>query len=114
MGRSFRNLSEKIIGNHAGLQCLCHPTVWICLSDRAEEVELIHQSADLLQVHDDRRISMEQRHVDTSCPFGEAVHIISIKDQFKILSILLLLSFSCLFSLFPGIITTPGDSPTRR
>jgi len=86
LGVAFELSLEKIIGNPAGLQCLCHPSVWICLSDRAEEVELIHQSADLLQVHDDRRISMEQRHVDTSCFFGEAVHLISIKDQLKILS----------------------------
>lgn len=31
----------------------CHPSVRVCFPDRAHQVEFIHQTADLLDIHDD-------------------------------------------------------------
>ena len=49
------------------LQSLALLTIWIDLPYRAGKMVLFHQSADLLGIHQHRRILMQQSHVNPAC-----------------------------------------------
>ena len=54
----------KVFCNVVRLQRLCHPSIWIGLADWAKEIILLHQSTDLLGIHDNPFV--EQSHMNTS------------------------------------------------
>ena len=93
----------KVFCNVVRLQRLCHPSIWIGLADWAKQIIFLHQSADLLGIHDNPFV--EQSHMNTSNALFISAIPVRLQDKFKILSvgIFLLLSVFCIF--LPLVVT---------
>lgn len=68
----------------ACFHCHSHAMVRICLPDWAKQSVFLHQTAYLLDVHDNRRIQMQQTHIDASSTFLVATELIGLFYQCKI------------------------------
>ena len=63
-----------------------HSPVWISFPDWTEEIESMHETADLLGIHDDS--SLDQSHMNAEDAFFVTPEVVSFKDQLEILLIL--------------------------
>ena len=80
--RIASELSVNLVLCHmARFHRLGHLTVRICLTNGATESVFLHQTADLLDVHDNRRIKMQQAHVDTACALLVSTKLIGLLHQ---------------------------------
>lgn len=77
---------DPVVCDRIRPECFCHTAVRVCFPDRAEKAILLHQSADLFQVHPDPLV--EQAHMDAACPFGITTVAIGGQDQLEISFIL--------------------------
>ena len=85
-----------------------HLPIGICLTDGAAESIFLHQTANLLDVHDDRRIKMQHAHVDAPCSLLVSPKFISLLHQGKIRAIRFLTALPQRRGIQPGVISGPG------
>lgn len=103
---------------HAEVGCLriaclkgfSHPPVRVRTPVGAGQIEFVHQTPNLFEIHDHRRIHMKQGHVDALGTFCIAVHFVGIEYQIKVITVLLFFKFSCRGGFDPSVITAAGHT----
>ena len=87
---------------------LLHPPVRICLADRTDKTEFLHQPPDLLSVHPDA--GMQQPHMNAAHAFGVTTKPVSLQNLLEIRRILCLPRGSLLLGDKPRIIAGTGNA----
>ena len=107
-GRLSEPAVHEVGSDVAGGEGLGHATIGIGLADLAVEIELAHQAADLLDVHDDAGL-VQQTHMNAPGSLVVAAKAVGFKDEVEVPAIRLLPGLADGFGGAPVVVTRPGD-----
>ena len=92
---------EKIICCGIGFQSFCHSAVWIGFPNGTAQAIFTHEPLNFLDIHQNRRIHVQQAHMDAPNAFVIAPVVVCLKDSLKIQPV----------SLLPGEAVIRGGQP---